>query len=284
MSQVKKKDVDQKRYSPIYSDTINTIHMRITWWHDFSIQQYFGGAEITDHYWMQTLRDYTLTECIYTDRVVPADLTIIGNHFNLREIPKNDYFVIIHGYHNDNPELYANAKKIIYTSPARQHEDGLPNSIVIAPFVDGNVFRYRNGWRPKNRSGNMYIGRIHPFKGLENLIKWSKENKEDVDVYGYGDPESIEKVNQAKYLHYKGIVTQKQVVDIMNQYQNFVFFPEEKESFCRTVIEAHLCEMNVITNKDKIGAYSFDWDFNNRDELEDNLYKQLEQFKNVINT
>jgi len=81
---------------------------------------------------------------------------------------------------------------------------------------------------------------------------------------------------------YKGQVTYEQVNNLMNNYENFIWFLDRVGGFGRTLAEALLTGMNVIANRENFGIFSYDWDFDNPEVLRKQIDEEYLKFPKLL--
>lgn len=94
-----------------------------------------------------------------------------------------------------------------------------------------------------------WIGRMYPEKGVLNAMRWAGRNKVQTDFYGFGPL----RPGKAPYVQYCGPARYDLVPTIMASYERFVFLPNWKEPFGRTVAEAWVAGCRLEVNEN-IGA------------------------------
>jgi glycosyltransferase involved in cell wall biosynthesis len=112
--------------------------------------------------------------------------------------------------------------------------------------VDDDVYKIKVSWwdRP-NLFG--YFGNIYPLKFSHEFVK--KNRIIDMDLYGKREfkqkdmsfPIFNKDLNNNKYMHYKGIVPQEQMPDMLNSYKFFVLPHSGTETFNITLLQAIKC-------------------------------------------
>ena len=165
--------------------------------------------------------------------------------------------------------LLLNAAKIFMISPM-QH--GIVNQrinlkeledkiSIIPPYIPLNDFsdlkkeRVKDSW--------LYLGDINEARGVSKSISVAIANKAKTFVLAGPEvsKEYIDNLSKAFGekidITYLGIIEYKDVNEIMNRYENFIYTPEIYDSFCRKVVEAKKAGMKVFVDDKRIGVYSF---------------------------
>lgn len=274
--------------------------MRIIWAHDFTTSDYLGGAELTDQYWIDKARelDIQVMELNYKYSFYggEVDHVVISNYSRLkktllRDLTTNPYTVIVHGnLLKHTQDFYNKAEQVICMSPdhAKRIQKVLPKANVTysPPFVDTSIFRVTPESTDRLLDSYLYIGGIYPHKGISDIIKYSRKNKVSVDFFGPTDGSSqdlVEAIKLSKNRFHGPLNKHEDVSKYMNIYQNFVWFLNRKGSYGRTLVEALLCGMNLIVNKENFELFSYDWDFNNPNDIKERLNWFYDNFwRNIL--
>jgi len=254
------------------------------------LSERIGGANLTDYYWIELLRKKNQVKVLtkntignYLDNDINKyDLVIFGNVNLLSEYYKffkkfKNYVVILHGILNSEPfsNFYANAKRVITVSPLQEKWTkkifGLRNVTYSSPYIPH--FFKNIGIK---RSGNVYIGDIAEYKGVKKILAYAQKKNIKVDFYGNLLEPLIPKNR------YKGQVTYEQVNNLMNNYENFIWFLDRVGGFGRTLAEALLTGMNVIANRENFGIFSYDWDFDNPEVLRQQIDEEYLKFPKLL--
>lgn len=258
------------------------VLMIITWLHDYSADQYIGGAELTDMYWIIKGKQIGLDihEVTKADKIVnKKGLFIVGNvwRFTPKELEMlrdNKYILIVHGEPRRDIEwLIPEALKVVYMSPAHMQRINLgKKKVYSAPFVSPKLFMDRM----KHMKGKVYIGCLDASKGIKQTIDHYGPG---IDFYGRGDLKVW--LKNAGYNVGRALET-CEVPAILNEYTTFSWYLPRKGSYGRTIVEAILCGLELEVNKENFEIFSYDWNFSKRENVAKNLYKQLDNFWNLI--
>lgn len=144
---------------------------------------------------------------------------------------------------------------------------GLKNRIEIIPnginvenfkFIENNQDKFFNKYPLlKNKNYFLFLSRIHPKKGVENLIlAFEKFSKHNSDVFlviaGSGDEEYVKKIKimiKKLMLETKiiltGIVTGEHKVSLLHNAKIFIL-PSYSEGFTMAILEAMACKKPII--------------------------------------
>lgn len=135
--------------------------------------------------------------------------------------------------------------------------------------------------KTRKRSAILWAGgSFAARKGISQVADWSSENKSRVDLYAYGKPPAILKGH--RYCKTKDPVPYEHLSEVYQLYKKFIYLPTWKEPFGRTVAEATLSGLEIITNAN-VGLLSFPW---GRDPLlvRQHLDEAPQAFWNAIQT
>jgi glycosyltransferase involved in cell wall biosynthesis len=128
----------------------------------------------------------------------------------------------------------------------------------ILPYGIPNIF-FNRGVKKKLNKKAIFFSRIHPKKGLEDLItQWIKiDNKIwELDIYGpcedkkyYDYLRSILKKNKTNAVKFfKPIYSDKAKINLFKKY-DFYILPTKNENFSLSIAEALASSLPVLTNK-----------------------------------
>jgi glycosyltransferase involved in cell wall biosynthesis len=117
---------------------------------------------------------------------------------------------------------------------------------VLYNFVDINKFCPKNTSKYEDRI--VFIGRLHPEKNLNNLIKAISKTELTIDIFGDGpikeDLATLANRTDAK-VNFLGIVPNNELPDILNKYLYFVL-PSFYEGMPKALLEAMACGLVCI--------------------------------------
>lgn len=255
--------------------------MNILWLNDYTIKEVpAGGAEITDSYVIQAGRilghdiNVVRPDLYKAELLNNVDLVIFSNNFDFHDNTKSyifknkPYIVYSHdiGRWGDvvrrQPDMFKNAKASIFLSPG--HRDyfskylvNAKNIFCVPPHIPLDF--YNSG--KLRKSGVLYAGNVHTGKGLENVIKIARKNREiNFDFcFHRGQQNLLSEIKSLMNCKLVGFVPKEQIMNTYNSYQYFIHLPVMYECFGRAIIEALFCGCKVIHNKN-IGAFSYGGD------------------------
>ena len=132
------------------------------------------------------------------------------------------------------------------------------NIEIVYDPIDTSVF-YRSD--DEKEYDIVYCGSLHPLKGLQNLLDFSKRNRNrKVSIFGWGDPQITQSItdfcNEYKNVEFFGTKSQKEISEILRKCNAIFHSPVVNEPFCRMIAEGLICGCkNVIGRPNKIGSY-----------------------------
>jgi glycosyltransferase involved in cell wall biosynthesis len=268
--------------------------MKIAWVHNYKYADFIGGAEISDEEWISKGKElgHEIQEITPTTGFIRGDFYVIGNYNKipvevLKKVVLKPYVHIIHLRPLEEPfaDFYKNSRCLIFVSPKqkRKHQEIISGDkfFITPPFIDPGKFYDREKAREKN--SYLYVGAIRTFKGIPQILRYSKRHPGSYYLYGPTKEREaflVKDINKTKNCWYMGQVPYRQIPDLMNKYERFISLPPDDrfESFGRTAIEAILCGMETILNKKTIGAFSWNWDFSNPKKIAGQLKKHYHSF------
>ena len=239
-----------------------------------------GGAEITDSIIIKEVeKKHTIIKISAKEgtHLPNADLYILSNISKFRKdviakVTSKNYINYFHDFEiserEDQTEIITNAKLNIFLSPLHKFEMrkfvncNIPRTFCVPSPINPKKF-YDQG---NKRKGNIFVGNSNfPHKGTSALRHWLDQDKKRIlNHYGTGT------INYPQAINHEGI-PHDQMNNTYNQFSTLVFFPWI-EPFARCVAEAYLAGCKIETETNRIGFFSFNWDYSNRKEVA----KQLE--------
>lgn len=116
----------------------------------------------------------------------------------------------------------------------------IPPPVDVAPFIAARS-------KSTKRSKTCWIGHMKnpQQKGVMAAVRWAQRCQEHVDFYGEN---AQELVGTGDYVNSFGPLPYDVVPNFMAGYKRFLFLPQYKEPFGRTIIEALAAGCEVVTN------------------------------------
>lgn len=236
--------------------------MKVAWLHDpGNADGTKGGAEYT----MDGFRESAPSSVSFDP---DAETVVVGNcvTFQPSILPQFDGKRVIRYHHDlsyaEHPDLREwmdEHAEHVFTSPLHLNKyvatgNRLLDRVrVIPPMVDLEAFRpNRQTRRNGKRSGIVTIASWqNPGKGGQMVSECLFRVGLEADCYGPG-----QHVPYGSHIHKKGPVEQRDLPQILWQYEQFVFLPTAIEPFGRCVVEAWAAGCEILTN-DLVGASYF---------------------------
>jgi glycosyltransferase involved in cell wall biosynthesis len=146
--------------------------------------------------------------------------------------------------------LLTNSAKLIFSSPG--HLADFPHTVkattvVIPPPVDIAPFVAAREAMTGKRKGTCWIGHMkNPHqKGVLAAVRWAQRWEEPTDFYGENAPELV---GSGDYVTSHQQLPYAVVPQFMARYERFLFLPQYREPFGRTIIEALAAGCKIVTN------------------------------------
>lgn len=147
--------------------------------------------------------------------------------------------------------ILTNAKLVFFCSELHQRAFSPrvdDRYVICPPPIDLKPFRDAANANRGGRQGTVWVGAIHPGKGLANVEEWARTNGEVVDVFGRGArPDS-------PHLNFRGHVQYSELPELLVKYERFIHLPVALEPFGRAVAEAWAAGCELVVYEDRIGA------------------------------
>lgn len=173
--------------------------------------------------------------------------------------------------------LYKQADFLVYPSEFAKsifslHNNMIPN-MVISNGIDTSIFKKTSSeslftkWNlPKNTKNILFVGRLHPEKNIETLIKsipFILEKNNNIHVYIVGPGHQKDKLRKLtlslglnQYITFFGKVTEEELIMAYNASHVFVL-PSVAELEGMVVLEAMACGKPVVIANSKESASRF---------------------------
>lgn len=256
--------------------------MNILFISDFSINQKYGGAEISNSILINKGRElgYTITE--FTVESSPLillhhyDLVISSNFCALNYNDQNRFifnFIVNHPKHirlehdscmyfsnEDRKKLFCSSKLIFFLTDFHSkffkqlYGDYFENIKIVYDPIDVDRFSKTN---EEKIYDIVYCGFLSDLKGANNLINFANENPErNITIFGWSEDDSIiKRIKSTSNITLKDKVPHSKIHEVY-QKSKFIFHaPKINEPFCMMVAEALLCGCSFIGDTSKIGSY-----------------------------
>ena len=253
--------------------------MRVLFVSDFSLNHNSGGAQVSNQSIIEqgTKNGHEITlhnfDSSYTDFLCSYDCVISSNlELISRKNPDKLNFIINHPNHfrlehdsclyldvDTRKQLFCSSKINFFLSEFHvsffqsMYGNIFDNVEIVADPIDTELFK------PSNQEkiyDIVYCGFLHELKGLNNLIKFAKQNKHrQIDVFGWASRDPMNMFKDCENIKYHGKVDHQQTVKIYQQSQAIFHHPIVNEPFCRMTAEALLCGVEEFHgDESKIGS------------------------------
>ena len=157
--------------------------------------------------------------------------------------------------------IFTKSRKILFGSPlhkqifVRRWNIGQKAELLPYPIDVEKWLSIRN--RSNGRSGAMWYGENHPYKGPDLAVRWSTMNQIQLDIYGVGMPQQP---SNNPLVHMVGQVSDSDLDLALATHEKFVHFPRGPEGFCYSLMEAWLAGLEVIyAGRIGLDSWEKDW-------------------------
>lgn len=271
------------------------VNQKILWLADYDLDQAPGGAQRSDSMIISQGKLLGFNILKITTKNISQELNIhnydvlITSNIHalvdirkdlIDEISKHKYHVRLEHDSNeylstqDRIKLFGSCVKTIFLTDFHYsffksfYGDIFKNVEIIYDPIDTNFFRNQ---KLDREDKVLYAGYMHPLKGAYNFFEFALRNpNQKFVIAGWSDNYCIDFLSKnVPNIEYLGLVDHSEMPVIYNKYTNMFYEPNLNEPFCRSVAEAILCGMKILTSKiNQIGCIT---------EIEKN---GIEKFKN----
>ena len=259
--------------------------MKIAWLADYTFKTNCGGAQITNDMYIKSgkKRGLKITQITPGDVLdYDFDLYIINNltRFivkDINELIENvSYMIVSHDYYlleniSKYPKIFEYSLVNMFMS--RMHAKEYVNRLKIKNVdyntspVDVKKFKINKKIKKKNNLV-IWIGGIHPYKGLNNILSYAKNNPEKnfkLVIIRIDNPNSLPKSN-LENVEFLCQMDQYKLITLYQKADYVIALPNWIEPTGRSVLEGYLCGCNLIVNKN-VGFMGEDWNWNDYEEI-----------------
>lgn len=259
------------------------VNNKILWLADYNLDEAPGGAQRSDEMIIQQGKrlGYNIKKVTHScieenlnlndfDVIVSSNIhaLTIKNKNLIEDISKHKYHIRLEHDSNeylsqeDRIKLFSNCQKTIFLSAFhyqffnRFYGDIFKNIEIVYDPIDTNYFSNKNNER-ENKI--LYAGYLHPLKGAYEFFEYVLNYPDKQFVIAGWPSNSIifHLCKTIKNVEFLGIIDYEKMPDIYNRYKYLFYNPNLNEPFCRSVAEAVLCGLQIITNKaENIGCLS----------------------------
>lgn len=257
------------------------VNNKILWLADYNLTEAPGGAQRSDQIIIDqgkllgfNILKITISNISEQLNIHDYDILVTSNIHALtvknkeliNEISKHKHHIRLEHDSNDylsqsdRVKLFSNCKKTVFLSEfhysffQKFYGNIFKNVEVIYDPIDTDKFKDLK----QNREDKiLYAGYLHPLKGAYDFFEFAltNTNKQFV-VAGWPSNHTINHLLKSiKNIEHIGLVDYNDMPSIYNKYKYMFYSPNVNEPFCRSVAEAVLCGMSLLTDKvEKIGC------------------------------
>ena len=257
------------------------VNKKVLWISDFDLDTAPGGAQRSDFLIIEkakllgisikkTNKDNILDIENFNDfdMIVTSNVTVILNEnpHLLNHIYSHKNHVRLEHDSNEHisseqrVKLFSNCKKTIFLSDYHYnffkelYGEIFQNVEIIYDPI--NIKKFKNENREREDK-ILFAGYMHELKGINSFFEYALENpNKDFVIAGFTSSKIYHMLAQKiKNIEYLGKVNHDKMPEIFNKYKAMFYSPLVREPFCRSVAEAVLCGMDILTDRqDKIGS------------------------------
>lgn len=251
------------------------VNQKILWLADYDLDQAPGGAQRSDSMIISQGKLLGFNILKITTKNISQELNVhdydvlitsnIHALVNIRkdlidEISKHKYHVRLEHDSNeylstqDRIKLFGSCVKTIFLTDFHYsffksfYGNIFKNVEIIYDPIDTNFFRNQ---KLDREDKVLYAGYMHPLKGAYNFFEFALRNpNQKFVIAGWSDNYCIDFLSKnVPNIEYLGLVDHSEMPVIYNKYTNMFYEPNLNEPFCRSVAEAILCGMKILTSK-----------------------------------
>ena len=256
--------------------------MNILFISDFSLNEKYGGAEISNSILINEGRrlGHTITE--FTVNSSPTvlfqryDLVISSNFcaLNYNDIYRFIFnFIINHPNHvrlehdsclyfnqEDRKKLFTSSKRNFFLTEFHSnffrdfYGDYFSNIEIVYDPIDVDRFVNTNSEKIYDI---VYCGFLSDLKGANNLINFANQNTDrHITIFGWSEDQSIvDRIKSIKNISLKQKIEHSLIHEVYQKAKYIYHSPKINEPFCMMVAEALLSGCSFIGDHEKIGSY-----------------------------
>ena len=257
------------------------VNKKILWLADFDLHEAAGGAQRSDKIIIDQgkLLGYNILKV--TNSSISPDLNInnfdvlITSNIHSLYLKDNDLINKIsnHKYHirlehdsnqylpqEDRIKLFSNCHKTIFLTEFHYnffqnfYGDIFKNVEIIYDPIDINKFK---DIKKQRENKILYVGYLHPLKGSYEFFDYALQNpNQQFIVAGWPSNNLLyHLLHSIPNVEYLGVIEYDQMPLIYNKYKYMIYDPNLNEPFCRSIAEAVLCGMQILSNSEnRIGC------------------------------
>jgi glycosyltransferase involved in cell wall biosynthesis len=245
--------------------------MKIGWLRDFKFGERSGGAQLCEKLLREAVPSTVeLIDCP-SGNVQEADAYILlrCQTYSLEEIQsvvqKPCFHYVFDYWEWSNFQqrhlVMTQSRQVIFNSPLHKQVFynrwglGARGEILPPPIDVQHWLDLRNS--ANGRSGAMWTGEVHPYKGMDLAIRWATENDVELDVYGIGLTPIASPVPNVRIL---GELTDEQRDLALMSHESFLHFPRAPEGFSYSMLESWISGLEVIySGRNGVDSFDMEW-------------------------
>ncbi len=270
----------------------NLKYKRVAWISDRSYPEYKGGAEKTEWVLMEIGRKkYGLVIDYWnTKPTKDYDLYIIGNTHTwsvdkvLDIIEDKKFAFFSHDPLTKEQTFYLlkEAFCVIFMSP--RHAEYYRKKFVVQNFIlqppafpEKELDQY---YSTKKEDYALYIGDLNQYKGIQNIYAYATDHpKMKFRIFGRNYANTIFSLPNFKYY---GWLPKEKMREELARAKYFIHLPSMVDPGPHMIVKAFLSECELIVNS-KVGILSYDWDWENPEEVKRKLREFQDSFWERLN-
>ena len=251
------------------------VNQKILWLSDYDLDTAPGGAQRSDKIIIDKgkLLGFNILKVNYQtfgkhinihnyDILVTSNVcAVLQKHpWVLDEITKHKYHVRIEHDSNDylsqenRIKLFSFCKKTFFLTDyhlsffKELYGDIFQNVEIVPDPIEIDKF-YDYGYQREDKV--LYVGYMHPLKGTSNFFEHVLRNPDrKFAIAGWSDYQTYNFLSvNVPNIEYLGLVKYEEMPQIYNKYKSLYYDPNLREPFCRSVAEAVVCGMLIMTSK-----------------------------------
>lgn len=257
------------------------VNSKILWLADYNLNEAPGGAQRSDQMIIDQgkLLGYNILKVVAS--TISDDLNVhdfdvvISSNIHALTIKRKDLIDNIsnHKCHiriehdsneylskEDRVKLFGNCHKTIFLTDFHLnffkecYGNIFKNVEIIYDPIDFHKFK---DLKNEREDKILYAGYIHPLKGAYEFFDFVLQNKHYKFVVAGWPSNNVlnHLLTSISNIEYLGLINHNDMPYIYNKYKCMFYTPNLNEPFCRSVAEAVLCGMQILTNSpNKIGC------------------------------
>ena len=260
---------------------MDNVNKKILWLADHDLDQAPGGAQRSDSIIISQGKLLGFNILKVTCKTISEDLNIhdydilITSNIHalhltrknlIDEISKHKHHIRLEHDSNeylsteDRIKLFNSCVKTIFLSDfhvsffKQRYGEIFKNIQVVYDPIDINIFK-DNGQEREEKI--LYAGYMHPLKGSFEFFEYALNNpQQNFVIAGWTDNCILHHLSTTiPNIEYLGLKKYEEMPSIYNKYKAMFYDPNLNEPFCRSIAEAIMCGMFILTSREnRIGC------------------------------